>query len=130
MFNFPRRVGETTDGKEITADIGPYGTYVKVEKKYISIKDKDPLTISETEAREVIAEYTRAAANKTIADFGALKILRGPYGPYITNGKKNARIPKNTDPEKLSEAEAQKILDEAPEKRARPRFSRPQPRRE
>ena len=124
MFNFPRRVGETTDGKEITADIGPYGPYVKVEKKYISIKDKDPLTISETEAREVIAEYTRAAANKTIADFGALKILRGPYGPYITNGKKNARIPKNTDPEKLGEAEAQKLLDEAPAKRARTRLSR------
>ena len=82
------------------------------------------MTISETEAREVIAEYTRAAANKTIADFGALKILRGPYGPYITNGKKNARIPKNTDPEKLGEAEAQKLLDEAPAKRARTRLSR------
>ncbi|MBI2008933.1 type I DNA topoisomerase [Candidatus Saccharibacteria bacterium] len=121
MFNFPRRVGETTDGKDITADIGPYGPYVKVEKQFISLKDKDPLTISEAEAREVIAAHTRAAANKTIADFGKLKILRGPYGPYVTNGKKNARIPKNTDPEKLAEAEAQKLLDDAPDK---PKFLR------
>ena len=121
MFNFPRRVGQTTDGKEITADIGPYGPYVKVEKQFISLKDKDPLTISEAEAREVIAAHTRAAANKTIADFGKLKILRGPYGPYVTNGKKNARIPKNADPEKLAEAEAQKLLDDAPDK---PKFRR------
>ena len=121
MFNLPRRVGQTTDGKEITADIGPYGPYVKVEKQFISLKDKDPLTISEAEAREVIAAHTRAAANKTIADFGKLKILRGPYGPYVTNGKKNARIPKNADPEKLAEAEAQKLLDDAPDK---PKFRR------
>lgn len=125
MFNLPRRVGETTDGKEITADVGPYGPYVKVEKKFYSIKDKDPLKITESEARAVITERAKLAANKTIADFGSLKILRGPYGPYITNGKRNARIPKNTEPENLNEAEAQKILDAAPDKSKK--FRRPAP---
>ena len=39
-----------------------------------------------------------------IADFGGgLQVLRGPYGPYVTDGKKNARIPKEIDPEKLTE---------------------------
>ncbi|MBI2592183.1 type I DNA topoisomerase, partial [Candidatus Saccharibacteria bacterium] len=95
MFNLPRRVGKTTDGGEITADVGPYGPYIKIGKKFMSIKDKDPLTITEAEARQVIVEQAKVAADKTIADFGPLKILRGPYGPYITNGKKNARIPKN-----------------------------------
>ncbi len=125
MFSLPRRVGETIDGKEITADIGPYGPYIKIEKKYTSLKDHDPLSITEAQAREVIASAAEVTANKTIADFGTLKILRGPYGPYITNGKKNARIPKNTDPEKLEEAAAQKLLDEAPEKSKFRRRKRP-----
>ncbi|MBI2592277.1 hypothetical protein HYW36_02250, partial [Candidatus Saccharibacteria bacterium] len=73
------------------------------------------------EARQVIVEQAKVAADKTIADFGPLKILRGPYGPYITNGKKNARIPKNTKPERLSETDAQAILNSAPDK---PTFKR------
>ena len=124
MFNLPRVVGETEAKEEITSNIGPYGPYVKVGKKFISLKEEDPLTISESRAREVIAEHTEALSQKNIADFGQLKILRGPYGPYITNGKKNARIPKGTDPEKLSEGEAQKMLDAAPEKKAYRRRSK------
>lgn len=117
MFDLPRTVGKTEDGEEITANIGPYGPYIKVGKKFISLKEDDPLSITQVGAREIIKEQAKVTANKTIADFGNLKILRGPYGPYITNGKKNARIPKATDPEKLTEPEAQKILDEAPTKR-------------
>ncbi|MEK7562049.1 MAG: type I DNA topoisomerase [Patescibacteria group bacterium] len=128
MFNLPRVVGKTEAKEEITSNIGPYGPYVKVGKKFISLKEEDPLTISESRAREVIAEHAEALSQKNIADFGQLKILRGPYGPYITNGKKNARIPKDTDPEKLTQVEAQKMLDAAAEKKARPRFSRTQPR--
>jgi DNA topoisomerase-1 len=126
MFDLPRIVGITTEGEEITANIGPYGPYVKVGKKFISLKDQDPLTITEAQAREAIAAHAEVAAKKNIADFGSLKILRGPYGIYITDGKKNAKIPKGIEPEKLSEAEAQKILTEAPAKkpyRRRPKKS-------
>ena len=55
--------------------------------------------------------------------YGGLKIINGPYGPYITNGKKNARIDKDTDPKTITEAEAKKILDSAPAKRRYPRRS-------
>jgi len=117
MFSLPKVVGKTQAGEEITANIGPYGPYIKLGKQFISLKDEDPQTITESRARELIAEHATAEAKKNVADFGQLKILRGPYGPYITNGKKNARIPKGTDPEKMSEVEAQKILDEAPAKK-------------
>ena len=116
MFDLPRVVGNTEDGEEITANIGPYGPYIKVGKSFISLKEDKPLRIGEARARELIKEHAKAAAKKTVADFGKLKILRGPYGPYITDGKKNAKIPKDKDPEKLTEAEAQKLLDEAPAK--------------
>lgn len=118
MFDLPRTVGKTEDGEDILADIGRFGPYIKVGKKFVSIKDKDPLTIGEGEARELFAAHEKAARERVIADFGKIKILRGPYGPYITDGKKNARIPKGTEPEKLSEDESKTILEKAPAKKA------------
>ena len=115
MFDLPREVGKTTDGEAISADIGRFGPYIKIGKQFISIKDHDPLTINETEARQVISAKQKVEKERLIADFGGgLQILRGPYGPYITDGKKNARIPKDLDPEKLSEKAAKELLAKAP----------------
>jgi DNA topoisomerase-1 len=119
MFKLPRKVGNTADGEEITANIGRFGPYVQVGKLYVSIKDHDPMTISEAKARALIEEKREAERKKVIADFGKLKILNGPYGPYITDGKKNARIPKELKPESIKQEAAQKLLDEAPAKRPR-----------
>lgn len=118
MFNLPRSVGKTADGQEILADIGPYGPYLKVDKRFISLKDHDPLTISEADAQAVIDQHAEAHRQKNIADFGGIKVLHGPYGPYITDGKKNARIPKDTDPETIDEDQAKQLLAKAPEKKA------------
>ena len=114
MFNLPREVGTTKEGEVILADIGRFGPYLKVGAKYVSIKGEDPLMISEADARQAIIDNAEAAAKKVIAEFGKIKILRGPYGPYVTDGTKNGRIPKDVDAEKLSEAEAKEILDKAP----------------
>src|SRR6185503_3170287 len=45
MFKLPRKVGQTKDGEEITANIGRYGPYVQVDKLFVSIKGHDPMTI-------------------------------------------------------------------------------------
>ena len=117
MFELPRIVGKTKDGLEITADIGRFGPYVKVDKLFVSIKDYDPMKISESEAREAITNKAEMEAKRVIADFGKIKILQGPYGPYITDGKKNARILKDQDPKKLNEKESLKLLKNAPDKK-------------
>jgi DNA topoisomerase-1 len=119
MFKLPRVVGKTADGSEITANIGRFGPYVHSNKLYVSIKGQDPMTISEAEARKLIAEKQEVERKKLIADFGKLKILNGPYGPYVTDGKINARIPKDVKPESLDQPAAQKLLDEAPKKRSK-----------
>ncbi|HEX5394954.1 MAG TPA: type I DNA topoisomerase [Candidatus Saccharimonadales bacterium] len=118
MFNLPREVGTTGSGELITADIGRYGPYIKIGKRFISIKNHDPLRISETEARKIIKEADAAAKAKNIADFGTIKVLRGPYGPYITDGKRNARVPKDMAPEKITETKAKDLLEKSP---SRPR---------
>lgn len=117
MFDLPRVVGQTEQGEVITATIGPYGPYIKVGEKFISLKEHDPLTITEAEARQLIKDQAEAASQKVIADFGKIKILNGPYGPYVTDGKKNARIPKNQPAEKLDETTAKDLLAKAPSKK-------------
>jgi DNA topoisomerase-1 len=113
MFNLPRAVGKTSKGEEIIADIGRFGPYVKVNNEFASIKGQDPLTITEAEARKVIAAKEKKERERVIATWGSLQILNGPYGPYVSDGKQNARIPKEQDPKKITEKHAQKMLEEA-----------------
>lgn len=120
MFKLPRVVGKTSDGKEITANIGRFGPYIQVEKTYVSIKPNDPLTIDEETAKKLYLEKQEQEANKYIAQFkNGISVIRGPFGPYITDGKKNARIPKEKDPEKLSEEECKALIDAAPARKKR-----------
>lgn len=124
MFNLPRVVGQTAKGEEITADIGRFGPYVKVGKEFTSIKDHDPLKITEAEARKIIAAKEKRVRERVIADWGKIQILNGPYGPYVTDGKQNARVPKDQDPKKITEATAQKMLAEAAKNPPKRRFVR------
>lgn len=117
-FKLPRVVGTLEGGEEIKANIGRFGPYIQVGKTYVSIKPLDPHEITETEARQLYAEKLAKDAAKNIAEFGDIKVLQGPYGPYVTNGKKNARIPKDQDAAKLTEAGARELLDKAPAKKA------------
>lgn len=122
MFKLPRLVGETADGEEIKANIGRFGPYIQIGKKFVSIKPLDPHNITLEEARTLYAEKLKKDAEKHINEFASgIKILNGPYGPYITDGSKNARISKDLDPTKITEEEAKKMLAEAPIKK---RFTR------
>jgi DNA topoisomerase-1 len=125
MFELPRTVGTTADGKEIKANIGRFGPYIQIEKLFVSIKPLSPFDITETEARKLYKAKLEKEANKYIQTFpGGIQVINGPYGPYITDGKKNAKIPKEQDPKKLTEAECKKLLEEAPARGKGRRFVR------
>lgn len=128
MFRLPRTVGKTEQGEEIKANIGRFGPYIQVGKLFVSIKDQDPLTITEEKAREAYAAKLKKEAEKHIATFGKIQILNGPYGPYVTDGKKNARIDKKTDPKTITEAQAKDMLAKAPAKGKARRFPRKTPK--
>ena len=128
-FELPRVVGQTEDGKDIKANVGRFGPYIQVDKLFVSIKPEDPHTITLDRARELYAAKLQAEAEKNIADFGdGVKVLNGRYGPYITDGKKNAKIPKDTDPKSITHEQAQKLLAEAPAKGKRPNFRKRTPK--
>jgi DNA topoisomerase-1 len=118
-FKLPRTVGTTEDGQEIKANIGRFGPYIQVGKLFVSIKPEDPHDITLERARELYAAKLQAEAEKNIADFGdGIKVLNGRFGPYITDGKKNAKVPKDTDPKTITHDKAKKLLAAAPAKKA------------
>ena len=120
MFKLPRVVGQTEDGQDIKANIGRFGPYIQVGKLFVSIKPEDPHTITLEKARELYAAKLQAEAEKNIADFGdGVKVLNGRFGPYITDGTKNAKVPKDTDPKTITHEQALELLKVAPVKPAR-----------
>lgn len=117
-FELPRLVGQTEDGQDIKANIGRFGPYIQVGKLYVSIKDLDPRDITLEQARELYAAKLQAEAEKNIADFGdGIKVLNGRFGPYVTDGSKNAKVPKDTDPKTVTRDQAVELLANAPQKR-------------
>ena len=121
LFALPRLVGKTKEGEEMLANFGRFGPYIKVGKLFVSIKPEDPFTITEEKALELYAVKQEFEANKNIQIFedSDIKVLNGRYGPYITDGKKNAKIPKDKDPAKLTLKECEKLIKDAPAKKKR-----------
>jgi DNA topoisomerase-1 len=119
LFEMPRQLGENAEGEKISVGIGRFGPFVKAGSTYASIPATlDPWEIDLPTAIEVVRAKREAAANKVITSFqdGAIQVLRGKFGPYITDGAKNGRIPKDVEPESLTEADCVAILAAAPAK--------------
>ena len=46
-------------------------------------------------------------------------MLNGRYGPYVTDGEKNARIPKDVEPKSLTLADCEAMIAAAPDRRSK-----------
>ncbi len=118
LFKLPRTLGDTAEGETIITNVGRFGPYVKYGSKYVSLKEDDPYTITHERALEVIRLKKEADANRIITDFPAdgIQVLNGRYGPYVTDGKKNAKIPKDREPKSLTLEECRALIAQAPER--------------
>jgi DNA topoisomerase-1 len=118
LFKLPRKLGETPEGEPVSASIGRFGPYVRYGDKYVSMKEDDPYTVELPRALELIAEKKKADAERLILDFedDGIQVLNGRYGPYITDKKKNARVPKDREPKSLTLEECKELLAAAPER--------------
>jgi DNA topoisomerase I len=123
LFKLPRTLGEWEDGYPIKVAVGRFGPYAQYgAKKYVSLKkEDDPYTITLERAMQLIREKIEVEAARVIRDFpeAGVQVLNGRYGPYITDGSKNGKIPKDRDPKSLSLEECQAILAAAPERKGR-----------
>lgn len=119
LFKLPRDLGFTPEGEEVAAGIGRFGPFIRYGSKFVSLKEHDPHEVTLSQALEAIQAKKQADLDRIIRHFEDtdVQILKGRWGPYITDGNKNARIAKDVDPLSLSLEKCQALLEAAPEKK-------------
>jgi DNA topoisomerase-1 len=126
LFDLPRKLGQH-EGKDVTVAVGRFGPFAKWGDTYASLgKEDDPYTISFEQAVERVKAKIEMIANRTIKVFPGtdIQVLNGRYGPYITDGEKNGKIPKDRDPASLTQAECEALLAEGKPVRKGGRFGK------
>ncbi|MCL4109100.1 UNVERIFIED_CONTAM: hypothetical protein GTU68_031012 [Idotea baltica] len=117
LFRLPRIIGQK-DGVDLKVNIGRFGPYVQMAKKYYSIpKGEDPYEVALERALEIIAAKDLADANKLINKFSEdVQVLNGRWGPYIKAHGKNIKIPKDVEAKELSLEDCMKLYEEQKDK--------------
>ena len=122
LLQLPRELGTHPEsGEPVVAGLGRFGPYVKHGDDFRSLEtDEELFTVDLDHALRLFSEPKRSrrrqAAKKVIASIarpeGApLQVLEGRYGPYVTDGKTNASVPRGTDPNTLTLEAANDLLE-------------------
>ncbi|HEX7991493.1 MAG TPA: DNA topoisomerase I [Stenotrophomonas sp.] len=113
LFDMPRKLGADANGEEVTVGIGRFGPFAKRGSTYASLtKEDDPYKIDLARAVFLIEEKEEIARNRIIKEFEGsdIQVLNGRFGPYISDGKMNGKIPKDREPASLTLAEAEQLM--------------------
>ncbi|MEX1026044.1 MAG: type I DNA topoisomerase [Planctomycetota bacterium] len=131
LTGLPRVVGQDDAGEEIVAHNGRYGPYIKRGSDTRSLgPDDDLLTLSEERARFLLSQEKkrgRQASAEPLKVFEKLpgldgddvRLLKGRYGPYVTDGTVNASLPKDADPETFSAEDVVDLILRARERKGK-----------
>ncbi len=121
LLSLPRELGKHPEsGDPILANNGRYGPYVQHQRDFRSLtKDDNVYTVTYERAMELISQPKatrgRAASKKVLKELGEddgknIQVLEGRYGPYVSDGKTNATLPKGTEPESVSMEQAKELI--------------------
>ena len=119
----PRLVGTASDGTELIAANGPFGPYLKAGNYNIPLSRADKAESPYAISFDLANELYQKKKSSIIADWGEVKIINGPFGPYIkgpaikpASGKgrprpNNIKIPADIDPKSLTLEKATELLN-------------------
>ena len=130
LLSLPREVGlHPETGKVITAGFGRFGPYIAHDGTYASLDSaEDVFTVGINHAVTLLAERKARGpgarrGGQALKELGAhpesgvqVKVMKGRYGPYVSDGKLNATIPKDQAPESVTMEEAVALLAARAEK--------------
>jgi len=127
LLSLPRSLGkDPKTGKEVEVGIGRYGPFVRLGRTYRNLKS--PTQLFDLALPEALELLETKPGREVIRDLGphpetgaSLKILKGRYGPYVTDGSVNASIPKTTDPGEVDVNDALDLLAKAEARKGRGR---------
>ncbi|MDD7465056.1 MAG: type I DNA topoisomerase [Actinomycetaceae bacterium] len=120
LLSLPRELGES-EGEMITVHNGRYGPYMKRGNDSRSLASDDQIfTITLEQAEEIFKQPKargRAAAKPPLAQLGTdpvsggtIVLKDGRFGPYVTDGKVNASVPRSDDINQITPERAQELL--------------------
>jgi DNA topoisomerase-1 len=124
LLSLPRHVGpHPEDGKMISANFGRFGPYIAHDGKYASLESPDDVfSIGLNHAVTVLAEKKarggRPRGPQALKELGAdasgapIKLFKGRYGPYVSDGETNATVPEGTEPMELTLEQALTLIAE------------------
>jgi DNA topoisomerase-1 len=122
LLTLPRVVGLDTEGKEITAQNGRYGPYIKRDTDSRSLETEEQLfTVSLEEALAIFAQPKargrRAEAAPPLKELGEdpvsgkpMVVKDGRFGPYVTDGETNASLRRDDSVEEINTERASELL--------------------
>ncbi|CAN5825774.1 type I DNA topoisomerase [soil metagenome] len=121
-LSLPRTLGvHPESGKEVQAGIGRFGPFVVHEGEFRSLTpDDDVYSVSLPSALALLAQPKRAKRGaEPLREVGPhpgdgepVNLFAGKFGPYVKHGAINASLPRGSDPDKLTVAEAVRLLEE------------------
>lgn len=119
LLSLPREVGlHPETGKPITANFGRFGPYVASDGQYASLESAEEVfDVGINRAVTLLAERKAKGKGRRQAellkDLGAhpeggapVKVLKGRYGPYVSDGTTNATIPEGIEPTSVTMEQA------------------------
>ncbi len=97
-----REIGvRASDGAMISLWQGRYGLYVTDGKAHCNLKDEDPDNLDAETAAKWIAKAAEERAGKLVGTHPAtgleMRVMKGPFGLYLTDGAVNASLPRGMD---------------------------------
>ncbi len=119
LLALPRELGRHPEtGDAIVAGIGRFGAYIKHGSTFKSLGADDVLTIGLNRAVVLLAEpsSTQRRGPQLVRELGAhpeggtVGLFRGRYGPYVSHDGVIASLPRNSNPDTFSLAEALPLL--------------------
>jgi len=111
LIALPKDLGKHPEsGDVVKSDIGRYGPYIRCGKTTRSVIAPDSiLDLSLNRAVEILATEKAKAGARVIKELGidpktqmAIEIKDGRYGAYVTDGKINATLPKETTSDEVT----------------------------
>ncbi|MBV9905667.1 MAG: type I DNA topoisomerase [Alphaproteobacteria bacterium] len=124
LLALPREVGiHPETGEPITANFGRFGPYVAMNGTYASLESaEDVFTVGLNRAVTLIAEKKANPRGRrgpqALKELGndasgtPVKLMKGRYGPYVTDGDTNATVPDADNAESITLEQALALIAE------------------
>ena len=100
-----REIGTRADGTAISLWQGRWGLYITDGKSNFNLRDEDPDSVDVAKAEVLLAKAAEERAGRLIGVHpetnAEIRVMRGPFGHYLTDGAVNASLPRGLEPDEV-----------------------------